>query len=309
MLRRGELDGLVTLDAFGGTSGSVPVAKIGSSDFYFAVNNERNDLLAELNTAMNRILDEDHFYTRQLYEKYIRASGANLFLNAGERSWLEQHGAIRVGYQDDYLAFCARDSVTGELTGALRDYLNEVSGCFKNAHLDFEVVAYPNAEAAMEALAKGEVDCMFPSNLSTADGEARGFVMTPPVMKTEVYAVVRRDEQGGFAELERVMTAGEQHDPNYDAVIMDHSPDWFMTEYPSMDSCLRAVANRNADCVLISNYQYNDIGRLCEKYNLTALSTGKEVEYYIAVNSGDKELYSILTRASGIVILLSDKTL
>ena len=45
------------------------------------------------------------------------AIGANAFLTAEEVDWLAEHGAIRMGYQDNYLAFCAQDKSTGELTG------------------------------------------------------------------------------------------------------------------------------------------------------------------------------------------------
>ena len=59
--------------------------------------------------------------------------------------------AIRVGYQDNYLAFCAADD-NGQLIGALKDYLDYASTSLENAHLFFEATAYPSAGAAMEAL-------------------------------------------------------------------------------------------------------------------------------------------------------------
>ena len=69
-----------------------------------------------------------------------------------------------MGYQDGCQPFCSADRKTGELTGALKDYLEDASACFKNTELAFEPTAYPSAAAAIEALKNGEVDCMFPSN-------------------------------------------------------------------------------------------------------------------------------------------------
>ena len=43
-----------------------------------------------------------------------------------------------MGYQDGYLAFCATDPETGELTGALKDYLEDATECVMNAQLQFE---------------------------------------------------------------------------------------------------------------------------------------------------------------------------
>ncbi|MEE0026057.1 MAG: GGDEF domain-containing protein [Atopobiaceae bacterium] len=301
MLNRGDIDMYVVLDGYLDARLAVPVCKVGASDFFFAVNKSRRDLLSELNAAMNRIQEEDHSYHRQLYEKYLKGFGFNYYLSTEEKSWLSGHGPIRVGYQDNFLSFCAADKRTGELTGALKDYLEEASGCFENADLDFEPKAYPSAAAALEALRKGEVDCMFPSNLSSSDGEELDLVMTPSVMTSEVYAIVDKDDQHTVFQKEQVTAAVVEGDPNDATVMMDHFPDWQRKEYPDTQACLKAVADKKADCVLISNYQYNDLGRQCDRLGLTALDTGKTTDYCLAIRGGDTSLYSILTRTTDIV--------
>jgi diguanylate cyclase (GGDEF)-like protein len=204
MLNRGDIDMYVVLDGYLDARLAVPVRKVGASDFFFAVNASRPDLLTELNTAMNRIQEEDHSYHQQLYDKYLKAFGFNYYLSTEEKSWLSGHGPIRVGYQDNCLSFCAADKKTGELTGALKDYLEEASVCFENADLDFEPKAYPSAAAAFEALGNGEVDCVFPSNLSAADGEGLDLVMTPSIMTSEIYAIVHKDDQHTLFQKEQV---------------------------------------------------------------------------------------------------------
>ena len=44
MVEKKELDALVTIDGFGDPEKAVPVCKIGSSDYYFAVANSRTDI-------------------------------------------------------------------------------------------------------------------------------------------------------------------------------------------------------------------------------------------------------------------------
>ena len=168
-------------------------------------------------------------------------------------------------------------------------------------NLDFEATAYPSAAAAMEALNNGEVDCMFPSNLSTSDGEKLNLVMTPSIMSTEIYALVHKDDQHSFFQKEQITAAVVAGDPNDVSVMMDHYPDWQRKEYPDTQACLKAVADREADCVLISNYQYNNLRRQCDRLKLAALSTGKNVNYYIALRGRDTELYSVLTRTTDII--------
>ena len=301
MMYRGDIDMYVVLDAYLDVSLALPVCKIGSSDFFFVVNKARPDLLTELNAAMNRISDENQYYNQQLYAKYIRTAGVNLYLSAEENAWLADHGTIRVGYQDNYLAFCAKDPKTGELTGALRDYLDYASDCLENAHLDFEAVAYPTADAAMEALKNGEVDCMFPANLTDYDGETGGVYMTPPMMRTDVSAVVRSADHKTFSQQDEVTVAVSEGNSNYNIFLLDHFPHWKAVYFPDTQSCLKAVSDGKADCLLISNYRYNNIAELCEKYHLLTLSTGVEMDFSFAVCRGNTMLYSILSKTTGVV--------
>ena len=173
MLENGETDAYVTIDSFMDPARAVPVYKIGSSDYYFAVNRDRPDLLEDLNSAMSSIQDENRYYNQRMFEKYMQTHGANAVLSARETDWLEYHGTIKVGYQDNYMAFCSADKATGELTGVLKDYLETMSDCIPNTRLEFEAVSYPTAADAMNALKNGEVDCVFPANLSGFEAESK----------------------------------------------------------------------------------------------------------------------------------------
>lgn len=296
ILQRGDIDAFITLDAYGDSASVMPVFKIGSSDFYFAVNKNRPDLLSELDAAMNRIQDENKHYHEQMSEKYLRGAGINSYLSSEEKDWLEGHGTIRVGYQDNYLAFCASDEKTGELIGALKDYLAYASTCMENAQIDFEPVAYPTATAALEALKSGEVDCMFPANLSDYDGEVLGMVMTPPIIRTEMDAVVRAADQQSFLLQDHVTVAVNEGNTNYEMFLVENYPGWDIAYFPDTPACLEAVAAGKADCVIISNYRFGNISRQCEKLRLTTVYTGVDMDYYLAVREGNSALYSILTR-------------
>lgn len=296
MLRRGELDAFITLDTYGSPGLVVPLWKIGSSDFYFAVSKDRPDLLAELNGALDRIQDENKFYNEELSGKYLRDSGSNIYLTEEEKAWLDSHGPIRVGYQDNYLAFCASDPKTGQLTGALKDYLETATGVLENAKPVFVAVAYPTASEAMEALRKGEIDCMFPANLTDYDAEQAGTVMTAPLMRTEMDAVVREGEKQDFLRRNQVRVGVNKGNPNYEMFLLDHFPTWTPVYYSDTPECLDAVATGAADCIIISNYRYVDIAAKCRRLNLTTVYTGVDMDYCFAVKEGNTTLYSILSR-------------
>ena len=300
MLEKGDLDAYITPDAFADPEHLTPVVKIGSSDYFFAVSKERTDLIEDLNRAMNSIQDENRFYNQMMSEKYLISAGSNSYLTSGEKSWLAVHGPIKVGYQDDYLAFCAEDD-EGELTGALKDYLEYISGDLENAELEFETRAYPTSQEALEAMKNGEIDCMFPANLSGYDGETMSVSMTHPVMKSSIYAIVRKTDQNVFADRKHVVVAVDNGNPNYNTFLLDNFPQWRTVYYENSKECLKAVSKGVADCLLISSFRYSNLERLCEEYGLTTVDTGTGLDYCFAVADDKPELYAILTKAIGRV--------
>ena len=297
----GEIDAYISMDTFSRSQRVMPICQIGSSEFYFAVSLACPELLPELNAALDRIQNENRYYNQQLYEKYIQSSAVNLFLSGEEREWLANHGTLRVGYQDNYLAFCAKDPKTGELTGALKEYLRVAEDCLENAHLDIEAYAFPTAATAMEAMKRGEVDCVFPANLTDYDGEVQGYFITPAIMRTDMSAVIRESDRETFGKEERVTVAVNVGNPNYDMFLLDHFPEWRSIYYKDTPECLKAIADGQADCLLISNYRYNNIAALCQKYKLVTLSTGVEMDYCFAVDRQDLTLYSILSKVNRAV--------
>ncbi|MBQ3907380.1 MAG: transporter substrate-binding domain-containing protein [Lachnospiraceae bacterium] len=296
-----KYDAFVTMDVYGSPDTAIPIAKIGSSDFYFAVSKNRPDLLNELDSALNRIQDEDKYYDQQLHDKYLRVAETDKYLSVAEKEWIAKHGTIKVGYQDNYLAFCAKDKETGELTGALKDYLDYASTAFENGKVDFETIAFRNTEEALDALKKGEIDCVFPANFTAFDAERMELLMTPPLMRSEMDAVVRASEQKEFLRKDSIVVAVNEGNTNYDLFLAENYPTWQRAYFKDTPTGLDAVAKGDADCVIISNYRYSNISKQCEKLRLTTVYTGVDMDYYFAVNEGEATLYSILSRVTGVV--------
>ena len=300
-LLNGNFSGYITLDNYVSTKNIIPVAKIGSSDIYFGVNKSRPELVGELDRALSRIQDENPNYNTELYNKYVQNTGANLFLSSEEKDWLSERTSIRVGYIDNYLAYCDEDKKTGELTGALKDYLDKAYDCLANSRLSFETTSYDTIGDELAALKRGEVDCIFPANFGDYDGEQAGVILTPAITRAALYAAVKSSEKENFADLEEVTVAIVSGDINFESIVKDLYPECQMHECDNIEACIKFVSEGSADCFLISSYRYNSVKRICDKYKLTLLDTGKDMPFSFAVNDGNTELYSILAKTTNII--------
>ena len=301
LLKDGEIDGFVSVDNYLSVENIVPVVKIGYSDFYFAVSKKRSDILDELNVAMGKIQDENRYYGDELFIKYIRNSSAITYLTHDEQQWLSEHKTIRVGYVDDYLAYCAKDKETEQVTGALKDYLHKARTSFSNGILNFETKAYDSISDAMSAMQRGEVDTVFPSNLSVYDAEEAGVLITPSIVNANLYLVVQASNVEYLKDMRYIKVAVVGGDDNFESIVKTKYSDWQIYNCDNVHACIRDVANGKAEGFLISNYRYNSISRLCSQYRLVALDTAKDLDFRFAVKKGDMELYSIVAKTTNIV--------
>ena len=301
MLANGEIDVLVTLDAYGKTADVVPVCKIGSADSFFGINLNRPDIKQELDTAMSRLLEENRYFDQQLAAKYNSSDGFLNFLTPEEKNWFNAHGPIRVGYRKDYLPFCGQDKSSGRLTGALADFLTFAETCEKNAQLGFTTQAYDTYEAGMKALANGEIDCLFPVSLSPYDGEQMGVIITDAFVETEMYVAVRTADRQGVSPDREMTIALISGNPNFESFLMDYFPSWKTKYYDDVPSGFQAVGSGAVDGVLVSNYRLSRLGELSLRNDLSALTTGKMMSLAFAVRREDDRLYSILNKTSQLM--------
>lgn len=298
----GELDAVVSVSAIDhNLNNCIPVSVIGASDFYFVINKNRQDLKTELDNAMKQILHNNMYYNRLLYEKYMVNSGSFRSLSGREAEWIRHHGAIRVGYRDGYLPFCGTNKNTGEVDGLLKDFIAVSSNVVRNADVRFETTPYPNTDALIKALKNKEIDCIFPVSLDLYDAEEMGILLTDPVMEIEELLVVKKSDVDDFDMSEPKRIAVNGKNMSHTAIAREQYPDWEPVSFNSPDECMKAVANGNADCMLVSNYRYGVMLRQFENHDLVTISTGITMNHMFAVLPDNFCLYSILGRLTNMM--------
>ena len=294
MLKNGEIDAYVTIDSYGDTDSCMPICQIGSSEYYFAVNKDRPDLLKELNAALVSIQNDDPYYNQKLMQKYVWSSNANAYLTDKENEWLSGHGKIRVGYRNNYLPFCTEDF--GKLTGALGDFLTKSPLLLKNAEVEFETVPFATTDGSLKALEEGQIDAVFPINLSPYDLENRGLLSSVNIMDTEIFAVVNPNLEKDIFKDEDIRVALLSGNVNFDIYVKDYHPLWTIEHYSTIDDCYKAVHDGDAECALVNSYRITQNDRTRKRYGLSLLATGEDIDFSFAVKKENTELFSILNK-------------
>ena len=296
MLIKGEIDGLATGYTFDFSKEVIPVSRVGGSDYFYAVNKKRPDLIKELNVAMAAIQDEDPYFNERISKERIFNSKSKTVLSGQQDDWLKEHGEIRIGYRNGYLPFCDTDD-SKELTGALKDYLAHLLSNMNSSNLKFKTIPYDKTEDALKALEDGEVDCVFPIYMSTYDAAERGIMLTDPVMKTEMNAIMRTSDRQDLSEDSKLTFAVNANMLNIESFIMQYYPNAERKPYDGLQACYDAVAKGEADCVLVSNYRIPSEEDTLKKNDLFTVPTGESLSFSFAVKKADRELYAILNKS------------
>ncbi len=305
MVAKGKIDGYATITILGFKEELVPVCRIGSSNFYYAVNRNRPDLLEDLNWALFSIQEDEPYFSQKIQDNAVSVSRPAAFLSSSQEAWVAKHGTVRVGYLDDCFPFCSKDPATGELVGALRDYLVYAEESLKNSEIHFEAVPYASTQEAVEAMRNGAVDCVFPVNLSSFDANGKDLWITNPVMKTGMQAVMSVSSNHHHISKDSEFTFAFNHgDSNIETFIKDYYPLSKLAYYPNVDACFKAVASEEVDCALVSNYRIQEIESVLEREKLFSVPTGESMPLCFAVNKANRELYFILNKT---ITLTQDK--
>jgi len=144
------------------------VEKIGSSAYYLVANKNRPDLLADINAAMERVLNNDLYYFYRLQERYFSETVLSRNLTNEEKNWLADHKVLRVGFLNDYLPLCASDE-KGRPIGAGIDAIKTiVSHLNLKDKLKVEFICFNDQRNGYKAVESGKIHLMLPAYISNS---------------------------------------------------------------------------------------------------------------------------------------------
>ena len=224
-----------------------PVLLIGSSYNYFAINKKRPDLKEELDQAMQKIEKENPFYEEDLYKRYLSANSIET-LTDEEQNWLEQHGAVRIGYLKKDVGVSLADAESGEPTGIINDYISLASDCMGEKSIEFQTTGFDSQEEELQALKDNRIDMIFHMNQNPYEAEQNGIILSNTVFEVNV-AVLTGVEK--FDENRKNTVAVSRNNLLGKWYISFNYPFWKIKEYDSSAEVEKAVRSGEADCFVV----------------------------------------------------------
>ena len=285
-----EIDGFVSLEeSIWSEQGISSVTTIGKSGIYFAINKERSDIKTELDWAMRQLEQDSPFFKADLYKKYFTLD-YNQILTGKEKSWLEEHGSIRIGFLSNDPAIFSMDEETGKLTGTLAEYVSYAKDCLGNQTLKFDMQTYDDYNEMIQALQDREIDMIFYASRNPDFAEKKGYALTNTAWTYSLMAVT---DEKNFDENEVYTVAVPKEKDTLKQHIAFSYPQWKLVDCDSLEDAADMVIHEKADCFLMgaSQAMIYDNNRDFKSVPLT-----KTMEACFAVRGGEGTLLSILNK-------------
>ena len=285
-----EIDCFVSLEeAFWAELGISTMTRVGESSIYYAINKDRPDIKEELDYAMSVLDEADPFYTADLYKRYFSLDYTPI-LTSEEKAWLKEHGAIRMGFLTSDGGVSTYDPATGELTGAITDYIQFAAGCLGNQKLEFQIVGYDSIEAELDALKSGEIDMIFHFDQNPNLAEEYRVACTSTTWITNLMAVTNKEH---FNESKANRIAVPQNKLSLKKYLAFYYPQWEIVDCDTQEDAAKLIETGQADCFVTGISSEENYSK---KYGFYSVPLLNPVKSCFAVNSGNCSLLSILNK-------------
>ena len=285
-----EIDCFVSLEeSIWSERGISSVTNIGKSGIYFAINKERSDIKEELDCAMRQLDKDNPFFKTDLYKKYFTLDYSQI-LTSEEKSWVEEHGAIRIGFLNDNPAVFFMDEETGKLTGMLAEYIAYAKDCLRNQILKFNIESYDDYDEMIQALQDCEIDMIFYASRNPNFAEEKGFALTNTAWTYSLMAVT---DEKYFNENEVQTVAVPKEKEALKQHIAFNYPQWKFVNYDSLDDAADMVIKEKADCFIMGTSQ---LIKYDNNKDFKSIPLTKTMEACFAVRCGEGNLLSILNK-------------
>ena len=288
-LDNNEIDCFVSLEeSLWSERGISCVTTIGKSGIYFVMNKERSDIKQELDYAMRQLDQNSPFFKSDLYKKYFTLDYTQ-FLTGNEKSYIQEHGSIRIGFLDKDPVVFSMDQKSSQLSGTLAEYISFARDCLGNHTLDFDIVAFDDYDKMIKALQNHKIDVIYYVSRNSDVAEKKGYALTNTAW---MYSLMAVTDQEKFDEDEAYTVAVPKNKVALKQHIAYYYPQWKLVDCDTINDAANMVVHDKVDCFIMGSSQ---VLRYDNK-NLKSIPLTKTMEGCFAVKDGDATLLSILNK-------------
>ena len=289
-LANNEIDCFVSLEeSIWSERGISSVTTIGKSDIYFAINKERSDIKQELDHAMRQLDSDSPFFMADLYKKYFTLDYTQI-LTGVEKSWLEEHGGIRIGFLNNDPIVFTMDKKSGEIRGSLPEYISYAKDCLGNHTLKFDIQAFDDYDKMIEALQNKEIDVIYYASRNSNVAEKKGYALSNTAWTYNLIAVTNKED---FNENDSYVVAVPKNKVALKQHIAYNYPHWKLVDCDSIDDGANMVVDGKVDCFIKGSSQ---VLKFDGNKNFKIISLTKTMEACFGVKDGQATLLSILNK-------------
>lgn len=269
------------------------VERIGSSEYYLAINKNRQDILKAVNVAQSILSNLDRFFVPRLDEKYFVWTVSGCATTKDEDAIIAAKTLFTVGYMDKYLPFSTKGE-NGEPTGMLRELmpmLRKAYGLSAATH-KLKYVCFEDNEQMYKALREGSIDLAFPVYGDLAYAKSKGALFSNKVLGISVDLAYT----GKFTKRATEIIAVNKNNQMQLYYTKKCYPRAKVLYYDSIDECLDAVVKGEAGTTILNGLR-TSVLLSRERYSaLRAMRVPGTVDFGFAVKAGNTGLLTLLNR-------------
>lgn len=266
----------------------VSLCEVGESGVYFAIAKGREDILSDIDYAMDLIDEVDSFLISNLQQKYLNESLSSYQLSNAEKEWVKNHSVLRIGGLANDAPYAYKNA-EGNIVGAYVELTELILNKLAIDSVKVEWSLYQTMDEIRNALKNGTVDMICPEYHSHSEALNNGFAISETVMNISMgmLTLASADVNG----IGSVTTGGTRPGLIY---VMENFPDADVLPLDSVDQMVKAVAEEKAAGAIAHIYSLQDCIRNNESdYNITPLS----IPCYIC--------YAAMEKDSALIMLIN----
>ncbi len=231
------------------------VENFGQTPYYIMARKEDQDLIDELDDAIDSMNVETPNWRSDLYNKYYGSVEVNTDYTAEEEAFLAQmqeSGAVIRGVMNpDGNPYSWYEN--GEAKGIAADLFRRTA---EQLGLDYEIVSVKDRAEYLEMLSSGAVDVWMDMDGDDVHQGDSKYKMTEPYMNTTVSILRRR---GASGKLQRIAVIDDG--VTVKEILSNEWPNAEIVSVKDTDECVQKLVNENVDGALLMTYTAQKLAR------------------------------------------------